>query len=219
MKFTKEEALEKLKSHLTNNGRKTLRMSERSLDGQLDTLIPVIATDEMELDDFFEKVKSSFEIMNSNAEKDKSDFVKEWKKTHPIKDEDSDGDKDNKNGSDVTPDKALLERITQLEQKIQAEETAKVIGQKRRELKAKMKEVGIADSDWSDMVLSEISITEDLDVKSKADSLLKLYNKQNASPRDVRTPRFPSGNNIDKDAFKEVVELKKKRDEQLKGII
>ena len=217
MKFTKEEALEKLKSHLTNNGRKPLRMSERSLDGQLDTLIPVIATDEMELDDFFEKVKSSFEIMNSNAEKDKSDFVKEWTKTHPIKD-DGDEKNDNKTPRDE-PDKALLERITQLEQKIQAEETAKVIKQKRRELKAKMKEVGIADSDWSDMVLSEISITEDLDVKSKADSLLKLYNKQNASPRDVITPRFPSGNNIDKDAFKEVVELKKKRDEQIKSII
>ena len=217
MKFTKEEALEKLKSHLTNNGRKTLRMSERSLDGQLDTLIPVIATDEMELDDFFEKVKSSFEIMNSNAEKDKSDFVKEWKKTHPIKDDDDEKNDDKTPREE--PDKALLERITQLEQKIQAEEKAKAIGNKRRELKTKMKEVGITDSDWSDMVLSEISITEDLDVKSKADSLLKLYNKQNASPRDVWTPRSPTGNNIDKDAFKEVAELKKKRDEQIKSII
>lgn len=215
MKFTKEEALEKLKGHLTNNGRKTLRMSERSLEGQLDTLMPIIANDEMELDDFFEKVKGSFEIMNSNAEKDKADFVKEWKTKNTASQSAAQQEPDDKDN----PNKALLDRIAALEGKIQEEERAKAIGQKRRELKAKIKEAGITDADWSDMILSEIAITEDLDVQSKADSLVKLYNKMKGASPSERTPGQPSGNKIDKNVFDGVIAMKKKRDEQRQEII
>lgn len=215
MKFTKEEALEKLKGYLTNNGRKTLRMSERSLDGQLDTLMPLIANDEMELDDFFEKVKGSFEIMNSNAEKDKSDFVKEWKTKNADQKaaaQQEPEDKDN-------PNKELLDRIAALEGKIHEEERTKAIGQKRQELKAKMKEAGVADADWTDMVLSEIAITEDLDVKSKADSLVKLYNKQQGASPSERTPGRPSGKQDGKNLFDDVKKLKKQRDEAQKKVV
>lgn len=215
MKFTKEEALEKLRGHLTNNGRKTLRMSERSLEGQLDTLMPIIANDEMELDDFFEKVKGSFEIMNSNAEKDKADFVKEWKTKNAASQSAAQQEPDDKDN----PNKALLDRIAALEGKIQEEERVKAIGQKRRELKAKMKEAGITDADWSDTILSEIAITEDLDVQSKADSLVKLYNKMKGASPSERTPGQPSGNKIDKSVFDDVVAIKKKRDEQRQEII
>ena len=84
MKFTKEQAFENLKGFLTNNGKKTLRMSEKSINKQLETLMPLVANDEMELADFVEKVKPTFETMNSNAEKDNSDFVKQWEKDHPV---------------------------------------------------------------------------------------------------------------------------------------
>lgn len=83
MKFTKEQAFEKLKAILTNDGKKTLRMSEKSINAQLDTLMPLIASDETELDDFVEKVKPTFETMNGNAEKDQSAFVEDWNKKHP----------------------------------------------------------------------------------------------------------------------------------------
>ena len=43
MKFTKEQAFEILRSNLTNGGKKTLRMSEKSINAQLDTLIPLVA--------------------------------------------------------------------------------------------------------------------------------------------------------------------------------
>ena len=76
MKFTKEEAFEKLKGLLTNNGKKDLQMSERSINEQLEVLMPLIANDEMELDDFIVKVKTSFEVMNSNAKKRQFRFRK-----------------------------------------------------------------------------------------------------------------------------------------------
>ena len=64
MKFTKEQAFEKLKAILTNSGKKPLRMSEQSINKQLETLMPLIASEETELDDFVEKVKPTFETMN-----------------------------------------------------------------------------------------------------------------------------------------------------------
>lgn len=216
MKFTREEAFEKLKSHLTNNGRKTLRMSEKSLNAQIDTLLPLIADEEMELDTFFDKVKASFETMNANAEKDKADFIKEWKKNNPPKSDDDEGDeaKDGKGKNDG--EKTLLERIAALEGRIAEEEKAKTIGQKRKELKAKMKEKGIDDSDWADMMVSEISVSDDLDVEAKADSLLKIYNKQKSATSRDWTPGTPSGTTNNKDTFADVKALFKQRQETMK---
>ena len=186
MKFTNEQALEKLKDILTNGGKKTLRMSEKSIVRQLETLTPLIADDEMELDAFIEKVRVSFETMNSNVEKDNSDFVNQWKKDHPENGGDGgDGGKGGSGGGDVTPAaspemQALLDRMKALEDRNSAMEREKTLSQKRRDLKKKLKDKGIANEEWSDMVLSEISINEDTDVDAKAESLLKLYNKQRA---------------------------------------
>ena len=57
MKFTKEEAFEKIKGLLTNNGKKDLQMSERSVNEQLEVLMPWIANEEKECTDFIRKVK------------------------------------------------------------------------------------------------------------------------------------------------------------------
>lgn len=219
MKFTKEEAFEKLKGYLTNSGRKSLRMSERSLDGQIETLMPIIANDEMELDDFFEKVKGSFEIMNSNVEKDRADFVKEWKKANQPTNANANAGQDNNDPSADDVNQKLLERIAALESKMQEEEKNKSINKKRSDLQAKMKEKGIDDAEWSNMVLAEIAIAEDLDIESKADSLLKLYNKQKANTSQGWTPQPPSGGDKDKDPFASVKALKKQRDNARKEII
>jgi len=83
MKFTKEQAFENLKSLLTDGGKKPLRMSEKSINAQLDTLMPLLASDETELNDFVEKVKPTFETMNGNAEHDQAAFVADWNQKHP----------------------------------------------------------------------------------------------------------------------------------------
>ena len=196
MKFTKEEAFEKLKGILTNNGKKTLRMSERSIEKQLETLMPLIATDDMELDDFIGKVENTFSVMNSNMEKDNSDFIQKWKKDHPLKDNNTpDGvvantDPDN---SDDEMAAKLLKRIEELERKNAEHEREVVLSKKKDELLAVMKEKGIKDEQWAKDFVAEISITEDFDINAKVDSYLKIYNKSKSVPTTTQNPRVPNG--------------------------
>lgn len=201
MKFTKEEAFESLKGILTNGGKKTLRMSEKSINKQLETLIPLIANDDMELSDFVSKVKDSFSVMNSNAEKDNSDFVKQWEKDHPqVNPEPPKSD-------DPQPDDAMskwMQRLEELEKKEAMREKEAKISAKRSELMKAMKDKGIKDEQWCKDLVSEISLSEDTDVDAKADSFLKLYNKSKANTgNDDVTPKDTSGSgNGDKDAHR-----------------
>ena len=190
MKFTKEQAFEQLKGFLTNNGKKDLQMSERSINEQLEILMPLIVTDEMELDDFIGKVKTSFEVMNANVKKDNSDFVNQWKKDHPDKTDDRKGDDDRK--PDASPElKEILERMKALEEKNSQAEREKAVSQKRRDLKKKLKEKGVDNEEWCEMVISEIPVPEDLDTDAKAESLLKLYNTQKAKYTPGVAPLVP----------------------------
>ena len=216
MKFTKEEAFEKLKGLLTNNGRKSLRMSEKSLGGQIETLMPLIADEEMDLDAFVEKVRPSLEIMNSNAEKDKSDFIRDWKKEHPEPEPDKDKARKDENPEMV----ALMERLTALEKQNADAERERNIAGKRGELKAKLREKGIEDAEWTDMALSEITLSEDSDVDAKAESLLKLYNRQNAATPKGWSPHSASGTSEDSaKLFEKVRALKAQRDEAQKAVL
>lgn len=202
MKFTKEEAFESLKGILTNNGKKTLRMSEKSINKQLDTLIPLIANDDMELKDFVEKVKDTFSVMNSNAEKDNSDFVKQWEKDHPQHQDPKpkpDGNNPDGNGGSGQNDamEKMMKRLEELEKRENEREKETKISEKRKELLKAMKEKGIKDEQWSKDLVAEISLTEDLDVEAKADSFLKLYNKTKAAGGGEGTTPLGTSNNGD----------------------
>lgn len=178
MKFTKEEAFESLKGILTNNGKKTLRMSEKSINKQLESLMPLIANEEMELNDFVEKVKDTFSVMNSNAEKDNSDFVKQWEKDHPRTNPEP-PKVDVPNPDDVMA--KMLKRLEELENREAERAKERTIAQKKDDLLAAMEKKGIKDKQWAKDLVAEISLTEDFDVEAKADSYLKLYNKSQAA--------------------------------------
>ena len=179
MKFTKEEAFESLKGILTNNGKKTLRMSEKSINRQLESLMPLIANEEMELKDFVDKVKDTFSVMNSNAEKDNSDFVKQWEKDHPqVNPEPPKADEPKKDDDAMAK---MLKRLEELESREAARDKEAKMSQKKKDLLKAMKEKGIKDEQWSKDLVAEISLTEDFDVEAKADSYLKLYNKSQAA--------------------------------------
>ena len=193
MKFTKEEAFEKLKGLLTNNGKKDLQMSERSVNEQLEVLMPLIANEEMGLDDFIGKVKSSFEVMNSNAKKDNSDFIKEWEKNHPVTEPPKNDPPKNNEPSDAMA--ALLRRIDELEKKNAERDKEVVLAQKRKDLLKAMKDKGIKDENWSKSFIEEISITEDFDVDAKADAYLKIYNKSQAGQTGSGSTPFGSSSN------------------------
>ena len=199
MKFTKEQAFEILRSNLTNGGKKTLRMSEKSINAQLDTLIPLVANDEMELNDFIEKVKPTFATMNSNAEKDNSDFIKQWKEQHP----DQNNPEPKKPTSTDNPEiKAMMDRIEALEKENNENKLKAEVAEKRSELVAKMKEKGINDTEWIDSFLGEVKIDKDIDVEAKAESFLKIYNKTKAIVDTSQTPHTPQTPPADQNPLK-----------------
>lgn len=214
MKFTKDEAFEKLKGILTNSGKKPLRMSEKSVKKQLETLIPLIANDEMELDDFIGKVKETFSTMNSNAEKDNADFIKEWEKNHPEPKKDPDPKDDHKNEPDEKMAK-LINRLEELERKETEREHEKMISKKRKELLSAMKEKGVKNDEWAKLLASKISITDTTDIDAEAEDLVKIYNQSEASKGgEVRTPGGTGGNNKPEDIFAGAREYMKRLREQ-----
>lgn len=218
MKFTKEEAFESLKGILTNNGKKTLHMSEKSINRQLESLMPLIANEEMELKDFVDKVKDTFSVMNSNAEKDNSDFVKQWEKDHPqVNPEPPKADEPKEDDAMAK----MLKRLEELENREAERDKEAKMSQKKKDLLKAMKEKGIKDERWSKDLVAEISLTEDFDVEAKADTYLKLYNKSQAASAGVgeTTPFSTSkgGNNADANPFKAASELMKQEKEQFKN--
>ena len=200
MKFTKEEAFESLKSTLTNNGRKTLRMSEKSLRSQLETLMPLLADEEMELDAFLEKVKPSFEVMNSNAEHDRSTFIKKWNDEHK-KDNDDNDDKDGnkKDGDDDT--KALMEKIAEMQKRLDDADKVKKDADTRKDFISKVKEKGVKDAEWVKDYVSELTIGEGFDVDARVDACVKLYNKTKASNGGEYTPDKSGGDGDNGDKY------------------
>lgn len=202
MKFTKEEAFESLKGILTNNGKKTLRMSEKSINRQLESLMPLIANEEMELKDFVDKVKDTFSVMNSNAEKDNSDFVKQWEKDHPQVNPEPQKPNEPKKDDDAMA--KMLKRLEELESREAARDKEAKMSQKKKDLLKAMKEKGIKDEQWSKDLVAEISLTEDFDVEAKADSYLKLYNKSQAASAgdNGATPAGTSNSGGNKEAHR-----------------
>lgn len=184
MKFTKEEAFESLKGILTNNGKKTLRMSERSLRNQTEILFDLLDKydKEMGLDAFVSDVSSLLGSTNSNVEKDASDkikeYVKQWEKDHPQVNPEP------QKPNEPQPNDAMakmLKRLEELESREAARDKEAKMSQKKKDLLKAMKEKGIKDEQWSKDLVAEISLTEDFDVEAKADSYLKLYNKSQAA--------------------------------------
>lgn len=189
MKFTKEDAFESLKRELTNNGRKTLRMSERSLNGISEILISKLANDETGLPDFVADVKEILEICNGNVGKDVSDHVKKLDAEYSQKSESQTEEKATEN-----PEmKALLERIAALEADKEASAKKASIEQKRKDFVAKLKEKGVKDEEWINDFLTEVNIDESFDVDAKAETWLTRYNKYKASGGNPAVSGNPSG--------------------------
>lgn len=79
MKFTKEEALEKIKKALG----KTHNLSERTLTETIANTMPLIATDETEVDDYVTKVTPLLKTMDGNVKHSVTAQIDEYKKNNP----------------------------------------------------------------------------------------------------------------------------------------
>lgn len=188
MKFTKDEARKELMGKIPEKGQ-TLNLSERSINEQLDTLMPLIANDETELNDFISKVLPIFKTADGNVKNDVSVGINKYKTENPVqqpkKQEPQKQEPTNK-ADDANAE--LIKRLTELENKLAQQEKEKKTSDIRAEIISKLKEKGVEDTEWSNSLVSEIHIADDFNVDEKVESYLKLYNKSksavnaNASP-------------------------------------
>lgn len=217
MKFTEEQAREALRAELTNKGRKSLAMSERTLAKMTESLCKRLADEEMGLPDFVEIAVEILSPVNDNIRKDKSDFVNKWKEEHPEPEPPKGTPKPNdppKGNSELEALKAEIEALK--EKNAQAEKQSK-LSAKKSELVSALNQKGIKDKEWIESFLSEVNITEDMDVESKAENYAKFYNKSQANVPPTPTPFAPAGggNGDIPESVKAAKELAKKNREQL----
>ena len=194
MKFTKEEFSEKLKDKLTNKGKKPMQQSERTFKKLVEKIYARLEKrddDETELDDAVADYLEDFEEIEGSLNKDKADFIKDWKDKHP----------DPKPNAPPTPpappsndDKfdKLMKKFEELEKREAEREKSEKIAKLRKELKAKLKKEGVEDAEWLDGYLKKLTITEATDIDEEKEDALKLYNKANSTTNQF-TPGNPAG--------------------------
>ena len=93
MKFTKEQAVEALRAELTNKGRKTQHMFDRTLANLTEILVKKFANEDTGLPDFVTDMMEIFNEVEGDARKKNSDFAK-YKEAHPESEPPKDDPKD-----------------------------------------------------------------------------------------------------------------------------
>ena len=201
MKFTKEQAIEALKAKVPAKD-KELDL-ERTITEAVDNCLAFVGEEsEMELNDFVEKawksVKSSLGLAhneNSKVAQKLKDQIAELQRKIDGKEPPKTDDDDYKSIKTDDPTlKAMLDKMSALEQKLAAKDAEATIAEKRQQLIAKMGE-SIKDKDWIEAYLSEISITADTDVEAKAKDYVAFYNKTHTEGGKI-TPK-PAGDDDD----------------------
>lgn len=210
MKFTKEEACKELVAKIPGKGQ-ALNLSERSINEQLDALMPLIANEETELDDFITKVLPIFKTADSNVRHGVSVGIKKYQDEHPA--ETKKTSVPEKEGDDTDATKELLKRIEELERKDREFQKRNTISQRRSSIVSKMNEKGCKDKEWIDSLLEEVNLDgEEFDEDARVEKYMKMYNKSQAKMASGATPEKPNGNGSDsylKDILKAATEKAK----------
>lgn len=190
MKFTKEDACKDLMSKIPTKG-ETLQLSERSINEQLETLMPLLANDETELADFVASVLPVFKTADANIRANVSAQVKEYKEKNPIQEPPKKQEPSKKEDDEVAK---LLERINALEQKNADNEKAKALAKRRSDVTAIMKEKGVKDGEWINDFLEAVSLDgDDFDAATRAESYVKIYNKTKSKVNKNLSPEESEG--------------------------
>lgn len=192
MKFTKENAYEHLVSKLLTNKGQTLNISERSINEMLDTLIPLIANNETELNSFIDSVLPMFKTADMNVKNDVSVGIADFKKSYSPP-AGKNGDETQKDGNSE-----LLQRLSELENKLKANEAKENATIMRKNFIEKSKEAGVKDDEWLSAYADILNISDGFDVDSQADACLKFYNKSLSTIKKDATPKSGGGKSDDK---------------------
>lgn len=208
MKFTKDEAYKELVSQMTAKGEK-LNLSQRSINEQLDALMPLLANEETELADFVTKVLPVFKTSDANVRNDVSQGINQYKADNPPTKGGATEPDPAKQTSDANAQ--LLERLEAMERELANAKKEQQSANIRKDIASKLKDKGVADDDWVKCLLSEITITDDFDVDGKVESYLNLYNKSKAKVGVNAVPDHSGGGKSDLlgDAIKKAAQFAK----------
>ena len=210
MKFTKEEAIKELKSQLSSKVEKIDKW-ERTITENVETLIALVGEDStIELSDFVAKAIPLFNTTQGMLRKENADVAKGLEQQiTELKAQLGKQEPPKPNPKEPNDDvKALLQRLETLENESKAAKLKVKLQDVRKSLIGKLKEKGVKDNEWANLMLDNITLTEDLDIDTKADDLLKLYNKSQSNPNKVVTPNGTgSGDDNNKSEFDDVKAL------------
>ena len=195
MKFTKEEACKHLTSKLSEKGH-PLHISERSINEMLDTLMPLVANDETELEDFANSVLPTFRTANLNIKNDVSVGVNKYKEENPVVQSKQTQTTPKVEENEAT--KALREQLEAMQKRLDAADKEKKMTDTRKDFISKVKEKGVKDADWVNTYVSELTIGDDFDIEAKVDTCVKLYNKGKAATgKGTKSPEGAGGEGDD----------------------
>lgn len=193
MKFTKDEAYKELVARMTAKGEK-LNLSERSVNEQLETLISLIANEEMELTDFIEKVLPVVKTTDANVRNDVSKGIKDYTDKNPYKQIEPQPPTP-QNEPDTKTD--FEKRLEALEKRNQELELKALTETKKANLRAYLKEKGVANEEWIDLMLTEVAISGETEIEQKGNTLVEMYNKMYANMPNDTTPKGSGGSSQD----------------------
>lgn len=203
MKFTKEDAYKELVKQMTAKG-EALNLSSRSINEQLEKLMPLLANDETELSDFVNTTLPIFKTADANVRNDVSEGIRKYKDENPIQTQTP----KTKDGNTELDE--MRKRLEKMESEYKSRQEAERIARTRNEIVEKLKAKGVKDTAWLTPFLSDITITEDFDVDAKVETYLKSYNTFKAQIDTDVTPKGAGGSNLkDDDTIKRAAEIAK----------
>lgn len=210
--ITKEDVRKELVSRLTATG-ETLQVSDRTIDEQLETLIPLIATEGMEVAEFVDKTFGVFKTTDTNVRDGKSKVAKEQlEEINRLK---AEIEKIKTPPVDVKPkaDDPVMQKLAELEAKFASAEREKSISETKKQLASKLRET-VKNDKWIEKEVARLQIGDNFDLESGVSDLLESYNIAVSSIDSGVTPRGSGAptENFEKD-FADVKKLREKSNE------
>jgi len=194
MKFTKEQAVEKITADFKSKVEK-IDDWKRTIEENVNTLCDLLGEEsEIELDDFSKKCVSLLETSKGHLNKvvadtsqDLNNQIEELKKK--VNQKEPTKPKEKPKNEEL---EALVKKVEELEAKQATEANEKIVKSKRSELAAELKKRGVKNEKWIEAMLSEADINAETDVDAKAKRLLEIYNKFASNiPEEDPNPKVP----------------------------
>ena len=223
MKFTKNEAIERIKGIFAKKA-EGIDLERTITDVVSNGMDMLGENSEVELDafvGFMEKNVSSALGFGKHLKKTATDSMQEQIAELQRKIGGKDTSQQQQQTTTIKSDdpaiQAMLDKLTVMEQKLNASEQERTIADKRNQLIAKMSE-SIKDKDWIEGYLKEISITAETDVEAKAKDYVAFYNKSFPTGGKITPRKTGEQDNTDAEV-KKTLDAAKAIMQQRQGII